>query len=268
MVAGTHPRFCLRARRFLQTVLVGSLLVANPIPAVDRSLAGADEPVAKKPAVAALRIQYDIPGAEKDARFFVESRPGGRMIGSVEYGPMKFNPLRQGETLTLEGVEPGNYTVARYRQLEIDSGVHMHRGFFLDRRQLTLPAGEQTAVEFVRSEGTSVEGRISGFKPGIWSAVVVSVCSPDVRDAETKDDPKAVIYDACLVDKMGGFRTEPIVPGEYVLFAEAYEPLPQEAHSSTGSISPKAAGLVRIKTLKGEVQRAEIPLKLLESPAN
>jgi formylglycine-generating enzyme required for sulfatase activity/beta-lactamase regulating signal transducer with metallopeptidase domain len=171
------------------------------------------------PELAALRVIFDIPGAQQgnellpagsdESRFVLEDpdqRADGRYVRPEIVGD--FTVGNPGE-FTLKNIEPGEY---RFRRM--DRGV----SFMQD---VELEAGEVKTIRLVRSRGQQVAGRIEGL-PGNVRKVSI-----DVFPREASDDPmvfRGLVKPHESSDKLeceyfGTFKTSVLEPGEYWLVA-------------------------------------------------
>jgi hypothetical protein len=190
-------------------------------------------------------------------------------IGTEEVGLSKFNPLQNGGTLTLQDLDPGDYQMARYRQVEIGQAgpSRIHTGLYLDRRQFKLQAGETRSIEFVRPGGKPVSGLVEGLKKFGLDKVIVCVCSENATDPESLSSLDVTIYDARHSDAEGRFTTERLSPGNYVVLVEAYAPFKQEDLANTGIPVPRYVGTTKFTVPEtGDAPAADVTLRDTQAP--
>ena len=222
------------------------------------------------PKTSRIVVSYNIQDAEPQSRIYVQDINGKGDIGTEVVGLSKFNRLQNGGTLTLQDLDPGDYQVARYRQVEIGQvGLsRIHTGLYLDRRQFKLQAGETKSIEFMRPNGKPVSGRVEGLKKLGLDEVIVCVCSENATDPESLSSLDVTIYDARHSDVEGRFTTERLSPGNYVILVEAYAPFKQEDLANTGIPVPRYVGTTKITVPEtGDAPAADVTLRDTQAKA-
>lgn len=214
---------------------------------------------AEKPAGAAqIRVKYDIPGAEEDAQIFVQHIGGRDIIGTRDDGQLKTNPVKNGQTLVLKNLDPGDYQVARHRLSFLD-GMGMSR--FLDRQRFKLAAGETKTIDFTRPTGQPVSGTVLGLKEAGLKTAVVNVCSADAKLDRPLSYLSTTVFDSRLCAADGTFTTERLAPGRYKIIVEGYVVTPERLRIS-GEILPSYLAVATVTVPKtGEPPKVEVKLK-------
>ena len=217
-----------------------------------------------EPNLARIVVTYDVPGGDQEGRIFVQHIGGRGIIGTKGPPHGQWNPVKNGGTLELKDLPPGDYQVARQRHLDVAaSGLgRMFTGAFLDRRRLTLKAGETAKISFVRTVGQPLSGRVLGLKAMNLDRAAVFVCSEGVEDASSRSELDVVTFDAKLCDAKGNFETETLAPGEYVIIVEGYEGESQHEAAYTGWRQPRYVGISEVTVPQsGVVPTVEVELK-------
>jgi beta-lactamase regulating signal transducer with metallopeptidase domain len=77
-------------------------------------------PKADESRFAALTVKYDVADGDAEATIILENTgvPNGE-IGNKQEGMMRYTPVKHGESMLLNKLVPGDYQVARYREVEI-----------------------------------------------------------------------------------------------------------------------------------------------------
>ncbi len=257
-----------------KSYVVPAARIAALFSEIKKKAGGADGPAAKAATTSAdsarIVVKYDIADAEADAKIYVQHIGGRGDIGTETLGPMKWNPLKNGETLELKDLGAGDYQVARYRQVEIGrvGTTRIHSGLYLDRRQFKLKDGETAAIDFTRPKSRPVKGRVLGLKEAKIDGAVVCVCSESAKDDESLGSLAVTIFDARLCDKDGAFQAERLAPGKYVILVNGYEPWTEEELRFTGVRRPRYTGVARVTVPEaGEAPPVEVSLRDTQAKA-
>jgi beta-lactamase regulating signal transducer with metallopeptidase domain len=182
------------------------------------------EVTVRLPEPARVEIELDIDGADKESVIFyqliTEDMPAFKGLFSSREVPMA-NPGK----LTFAALPPGKYQFGRdvtnwLRQFGI--------GAVLERQFFELKAGETKSIQYVRKTGARVRGKVTWPADTKLTGIIVSVRG--VRDQKSffGKHPWPVVYASHPAAEDGTYRTERILPGKYVLEAQAYSPLPPD----------------------------------------
>ncbi len=224
----------------------------------------------------ALIVKYDMPGSDEEARIFVE-RTGGAEgeIGSRGNGAMKWTPLKNGSSFELTKLVPGEYQVARIREVEIVAekdppdlkrAQKITTTAFLDRHRFTLEAGQQMTIDLSCKGGQRVSGSIKRADDAKPARMILYVCSPNAKGIDNLHSLATTIYDAQQCND-GDFMTEQLEPGEYSLIAVGYDAWPREAFSKSGFPRPNYIGRIKLMVPRdGQVKELMVPLYRIHSP--
>ena len=214
---------------------------------------------AKGAGPAQIHVKYDIAGAEEDGQIFVQHIGGRDIIGVGDgKGQLPTNPVKKGQTLELDKLDPGDYQVARHRVIRLE-GVGMSR--FLDRQRFKLAAGEIKAIDFTRPKGQPVTGTVSGLKEAGLKTAVVNICSEDAKDDQSVTDLDVTLFDSRLCAADGTFTTERLAPGRYKIIVEGYVITPERLQLS-GIIRPSYLAITTVTVpAEGEAPKVEVKLE-------
>ena len=220
-------------------------------------------PAAEKPTgPARLLVEYDIPGAEEEGQIVVQH--GRETIGPKAIGSLHVNPLKNGQSLELQDLPPGDYDVTRYRTLMFGNDFGVSR--YLDRRQFTLNQGQTKTIEFTRPPGRTVRGKVVGFEDAGLYHVLIDVCSENATGEKSLHDLKTTLFDARLCADDRSFTTEPLAPGTYTILAEGYVRLTPAQRTQSGIIRPRYVGVAKVTVpVNGEVPGVEVQLEDVKS---
>lgn len=257
-----------------QTVRVG----AGEIKTITINLAAADPKVSEtdhsQPSgskFAALSVKYDVEGSDNEAKIILENTgvPNGE-IGSFQEGMMRYTPLKRGESFQFNKLVPGDYQVARYREVEIitlvgrendPKGPRVSSGIYMDRQQFTLKAGEQKEVSFTRTKGQRIKGQVvnlAEFKP---NRSIVEICSPNAKDTDIGRGLEITVFDAQPCND-GSFETDQFPPGKYIAIVRGYDAWTELQMRSSGFPAPHYAGSVEFTVPdSGKVEPLQIKLR-------
>jgi hypothetical protein len=170
---------------------------------------------------------------------------------------------KNGDTVELDGLAPGEYDVFRY----VECGRIGMMGFtsFLDRCKLKIEAGKVARLDYVRTKGGPISGQIVGLKAASLEGAMVKVRSEQATggmNSSGEDGWKILNFDAVVTDANGKFKTSRIAPGTYQVTAEAYKPESPSERRRTGIRLPQLVGKVKVVVPEsGEVKpvRIEVP---------
>lgn len=209
------------------------------------------------PQPARLDIDLAIDGADKESVIFfqllAESRTefkGLRLEREVKMA----NPGK----LSLAALPPGRYQLCR--------NVMNHLGEIgitgmLDREFFEIKAGETKSINFVRDKGARVRGKVTRPADTKLMGTVIYVRSEKAVKSPF-DGHEWTTTHASTVAADGAFQTERVVPGKYLLVAEAYTPLTQEQRFRTGFIGPSYHAEMKIEVpASGELVVDDLVLK-------
>ncbi|MGE0378899.1 MAG: M56 family metallopeptidase, partial [Planctomycetaceae bacterium] len=184
------------------------------------AIAAAGEVVIELPAPATLEIVYDIEGGDPECMIMPQ-------LTSPEFDSHKVRwaaemlRVKNGDRVVLKSLPPGEYRVSRCQETRIGRrGKHA----YIDGQVVQLPAGEMKSVRFVRDRGARIRGRVVTPAGTNLEAVAVSVMSEEPVESSFPFRGMRMTYAMHRVGDDGSFHTERILPGRYVLVAEAFEP--------------------------------------------
>ena len=174
-----------------------------------------------KPAVLALR--YNIPGDEPAAQVELRRHPAREEMPLWKGVTFGLSPaVTNGGTFVLTNLAPGAYDLVRRRSFQTDDGSH---GALMERRALTLEAGQTQEVNMVRATGRRVSGEVIGIPENVFDGCLY------VREESATGNPANVqetmraCFDALKFGKDGHFQTVQLEPGTYTFVAHSYAPL-------------------------------------------
>jgi hypothetical protein len=236
-----------------------SLAVSHPqFDAWPAAIPDRGEVTVRLPEPARVEIDLDIEGADKESVIFYQllMHDVPEFAGLQSSREMKIaNPGK----LSLAALPPGKYQLCRNvmnRLGEIGTGAMLERQFF------ELKAGDSKSIQFVRQQGARVSGKATWPADSKLMGIVVSVRSRLAQKSPFDEHEWTTIYASQTAEADGSFRTERILPGKYVLVAEAYAPLAPEDRFHTGLIVPSHRAQVTIDVpVDGELTVADLALK-------
>jgi hypothetical protein len=210
------------------------------------------------PQPAALDLHYDIPKDQPEAEFQLQ-----RMAMEPEYWgsfglvlkPTVANPGQ----LLLTNLTPGEYDFGRPKTLRVG---RTGRGVLCDRQRLLLKSGETQRVDVVRSAGFPVRGEVTGLDQSEAQGGFLYV-----RSADATSEPDGLsewglpCFDARTFGQDGHFETARLVPGNYALRAEVYEPEPPSSVWRSGVRLPSYIGIAKI-TVTADTAPAPVKVQL------
>jgi hypothetical protein len=161
--------------------------------------------------------------------------------------------------LSLAALPPGKYQFCREVMNHLkDIGV----GAMLDRQFFELKPGETKSIQYVRTSGARVRGKVTGPADIILSGIVVSVQSEKAQRVAVNQQDWTIVYASTTTAANGSFVTERIVPGTYRLVAEAYTPLTPDEQIDRGFRGPSYRALTNIDVpVDGELIVPELALQ-------
>jgi hypothetical protein len=222
-------------------------LPANPRAACDVRL----------PEPARLTIKYDIVGAAAEGEFFLQ------MLTNEDKGWLGIDNIHKpkianGASQTLTNLAPGPYTITRTKNVRIGT---MGFGTMLDRQRIVLKPGGTGEAIFVRERGASITGKVEMPDREKYEGAMISV-----RPAGEIKDRFGPKFDTVKMEPDGSFRTERILPGEYTIEVQAYEPEPPGRRFNTGLRGPNLTGTIKVTVpAEGEPKPVTITLKKPEA---
>ena len=229
----------------------------------------------EQPKFAVLSVKYAVEGSDEEAKIILQriGVPNGE-IGSVQRGMMRHTPVKKGESFQLNKLVPGEYQVARYREVEIitlvgkendPKGPRVNSGVYMDRMQFSLKAGENRSVVFQRPKGQRVKGLVSNlaeFKP---NRTIVEICSTNAKDTDNGRGLEVTVFDAQQCND-GKFETDLLAPGRYKAIVTTYDAWTEGQMFSTGLPRPHFVGSVEF-TIPPEGKAEPIKIKLRDALA-
>jgi len=214
------------------------------------------EALIRLPAPARIDVLYRIEGGDEESKIFYELLPH-HTPGFEGLASSRTLPVKNGGRLELAAMPPGKYQFCREKMNRLGQ---FEIGAMLERQFLELKPGETRTIQHVRQKGARLRGRVTWPEGTELAGVVVSV-----KSEKTEKDPFGgrewqTTYDSRTTAKDGGFLTERIAPGRYLLVAEGYTPLTDEQRSF-GAIGPafRAETTVQVPE-SGEVTVPDLPL--------
>lgn len=179
-----------------------------------------------------LSVDYSIGGAEQTGKLYLQHLGGDSEVGGMIERFTRWTPLANGTTARLEDLRPGAYEIARVRSVVAvgaDGAASMRLGVYLDRQQCQIEAGEFRSIDLTRPAGRPVVGRVTGPVDQNYYRPIYFVCSTNTPMIDPTGSLDVTLYDANNTDEDGLFRTESLLPGEYLVIAQAWEREPQVA---------------------------------------
>lgn len=211
---------------------------------------GPQEVTIRLPEPATLVIRYDIEGDEPKARFHLHlmtwEMPDWRSVVDTMQNPEAPNKGR----VVVKGLTPGTYDLARTKSVRAGN---FGRGFFCNRRRITLQPGKTAVAEFVRPEGHPIVGEVAGLAKGSVPGVFIEVASAGNEKGSTT-------LDALACEVNGRFKTARIPPGTYTVTATAYKP---DRGVRLGLLVPQFVGHVEVTVPK---DRPPAPVRIQMAP--
>jgi hypothetical protein len=200
-----------------------------------------------------LTIKYNIAGSAAEGEFFLQ------MLTHEDKGWLGIDNIHKpkianGGSATLTNLAPGPYTITRTKNVRVGN---MGFGVMLDRQGILLKPGGAAEAIFVREKGAAITGKVEMEDREKYEGAMISVRPAD--DAKDLFGPK---FDCVKMEPDGSFRTERILPGEYVIEVQAYAPEPPQAQRFTGLRGPDLAGSIKVTVpAEGEMKPVTITLK-------
>jgi hypothetical protein len=216
-------------------------------------------------------VAYEIDGAEDEARIIIQRTgvPNGD-IGNTQKGMMRYTPVKKGESMQLNKLVPGDYQVARYREVEIitlvgkendPKGPRVNSGIYMDRKQFTLKGGEKRTISFTRTNGQRVKGQVVNMSKFAPNRTIVEICSPNAKDDDLGRGFEVTVFDAQQCNN-GKFETDQLAPGKYVVIVSGYKPWTEGQMRSSGLPRPYFIGSVPLTVPEtGKAKPIEIKLR-------
>ena len=187
------------------------------------------------PEPATLVLRYDIDNDLPEAEIYAYLNTWERkdwQLGNI----VQIAAVVNGSEMVLKNVTPGNYELTRNKMFRLgDYG----KGRPLDRRRVTLTAGNTTAVDFVRREGAVITGRVTGLPDGAVPGVFLRL-----EPAKKTEDNRRLVLDLLTCEPNGEFTTARVPPGDYLVVAEAYGP--EGRNISLGLRAPDFSGSLEV----------------------
>jgi beta-lactamase regulating signal transducer with metallopeptidase domain len=190
--------------------------------------------VVRLPQSARVDVEYNIVGADKEAMVFYQ------LLTHLtpEFAGLQSSralPIANGGKLSLPALPPGKYQIGRQVTNRLDQ---VGTGGILDREFFEITAGEIKEIHWVRDKGVQIRGKITWPEGVKLAGTIVSVKSlKSVKDPFQGNEWQTT-YASQTADADGSFLTERILPGRYLLVAEAFTPRKQEVPVGTGFIGP------------------------------
>lgn len=211
----------------------------------------------KLPQAARVEVQLNIDGAEDECEFFYQLL-GHHMTGFERLESTREFPLKNGGTLSLPALPPGKYQFCRRLHHNLsDIGL----GAMLDREFVELKAGETKTIRYVRDKGARLRGKVLWPEGAKLGGIIVSLRSPGKVKDPFSDHEWETTYASQVAVADGTFLTERLLPGKYLLVAEAYTLLTPEQKTRSGIIGPSYRAEMPITIAEsGEITAADLPL--------
>jgi hypothetical protein len=225
-----------------------------------------------------VEIRYDIEGSDDKASVFLQS-----VMHDVDawkgFEIVRKLPIRNRGRLELTSLPPGRYQFARSRTIPRGNVIE---GLFLDRQFVEVVSEKTTAVSFVRTTGSRLNGTVEWDEDTKLTGVVIKV-----RKVASPDDPARerhfpYLFDARLLrvssnngsrekpeiaGNRGLFLTERIPPGNVQVVAEGYAPLSPAQERSTGIVQPTLTAQATVTVSEsGVVPTLKLKLKKPGAP--
>jgi beta-lactamase regulating signal transducer with metallopeptidase domain/protocatechuate 3,4-dioxygenase beta subunit len=230
-------------------------------------------PQADEVRFAAVTVKYDIAngGSDAEARIILENTglPNGE-IGNKQKGMMRYTPVKNGESMQLNKLVPGEYQVARFREVEIitlvgrendPKGPRVNSGVYMDRQRFTLKAGDQKQLVFQRPKGQRVKGLVTNMTEFNPNRTIVEICSPNAKDTDIGRGLDTTVFDAHQCND-GKFETDALAPGKYVAIVSGYDAWTEGQMNSTSLPRPHFVGSVEFTIPQtGKAEPIEIKLR-------
>jgi beta-lactamase regulating signal transducer with metallopeptidase domain/WD40 repeat protein len=214
------------------------------------------------PEPARINLELNIDGADKESEIFyqllTQDRPEFKGL-RIEREVQMANP----STLSLPALPPGRYQLSRNVMTNLGE---IGFGSMLDRQFFELKAGETKTIDFVREKGARVRGKVTWPTNVELMGTVISVQSEKAQKGPFDEHEWRTTYASQAAAKDGEFHTERILPGKYILVAEAYLPLTPEQKMRSGVISPSLRAQVEIEVpMIGELTVGDLALKAAQA---
>jgi hypothetical protein len=255
VLSDSEGRFELAAGDSQRLAVSCSLIDAWP-----SAIAQEGETVIRLPEPARVEIQLDIEGAaEKSEIFFQLLRDE-----ATDFKGLRVEQKRSIDNkgkLLLPALPPGRYQFCRQVMNRVGD---MGFGAMLDRQFIELKSGETRAINFVRTQGARVRGKVKPPAEVQLSGVVISVTSERAENGPFDDHPWRTTYASLVAGEDGVFLTERIPPGTYLLSASAYVPLTPEQRMRSGIVQPTYGAEARIEVPESGDLAAYLILKPLK----
>lgn len=224
-------------------------------------IAAEGETTIKLPQPSRVEVELNIDGAGDDGVFFYQLL-GYQMKGFERLESIREFRLKNGGKLTLPALAPGKYQFCRRVSHHLtDVGM----GAMLDRQFFELKPGETKSIRYVRDKGARVSGKLNWPAGAKLSGTIVTIQSTTKKKDPFGGHEWETTYasDVALAD--GTFITERLLPGKYLLVAEAYTPLTPEQQRRTGIIGPSFRAETTITVPEtGEYKTPDLALKPVE----
>ena len=210
------------------------------------------------PEPAKVEIDLAIDGAGKESVIFYQLLTEGRPEFAGLRLECEVNMSNPGK-LSLAALPPGRYQLCRnvMNNLgEIGMGAMLERQFF------ELKAGEAKSISFVREKGARIRGKVTWPADTKLMGTIVAVRALLDQKSPFDNHEWPIVYASHTAGADGSFQTERILPGKYLLVAEAYTPLTPEQRFRTGLIAPSFRAQVTIDVpAEGELTVGDVALK-------
>ena len=212
------------------------------------------------PEPATLIVRYDIPDDAPNADFELRRKPEGMEMPAWKDAEFVLKPTvaNQGK-IVLSNLTPGTYDFARTRMLRVGTES---RGFFSDRSNMVLQAGQTQHMDLVRPAGFPIRGKVMGLTDAKAAGAFIFVRPKEVTgDPNKMKDWLLPLFDAVTCEAGGQFSTARIEPGAYSVVAEAFEPKPDLGYTELGWRLPDYIGAAKV-TVSAGTAPAPVTIKL------
>jgi beta-lactamase regulating signal transducer with metallopeptidase domain len=195
------------------------------------------------PEPARVDVEMDVDGADEECEIFYQLLTQGRPEFKglrIEREVTIANPGR----LSLPALPPGRYQLSRNVMNNLGE---IGFGGMLDREFFELKAGETRTINFVRNTGARIKGKVTWPADTKLMGTVISVRSEKAEKGPFDEHEWTTTYASQAAASDGTFHSERILPGNYLLVAEAYLPLTPEQRVRSGMIGPSFRAQIQIE---------------------
>ncbi|HUS48018.1 MAG TPA: carboxypeptidase-like regulatory domain-containing protein [Phycisphaerae bacterium] len=235
----------------------GLVWLAQPQPGKEQAV--------RLPQPGKVSIAYDIEGAAQEGLFRLGLKTWEMPDWKGVVQTVRRAKCENGRDVTVVDLTPGEYDVCR--QVEGLRVGDMGHGSLCDRGTLKVEPGKTAKLEFIRAKGSRVSGQAIGLKEANIAGAFITVRPEKATgDPRSRDEWKLPVYDALTCGADGRFKTSRLVPGSYLVVAEAYKPESRDEMRRTGRRLPSMIGTAKVTVPEsGEPKPVRIELKPLKA---